>query len=64
MGADVFKVFEEIVQRNRTILMDDVRTAIGDKAHADIAADYIDTACSQIEDEFKRWLRAYRDFKN
>ena len=62
--ANIFEVIDGIVERNRSALMDDVKTAIGEKAHGDIAADYVDTACYQIGDEIKRYLRAYKDFKN
>lgn len=62
--ANVYEVIHDITQRTKTAMIEDVRTQIGDKAHADIAADYIDTTAEKISEEVRRYLRAYNDFKN
>lgn len=62
--ANIYEVIDGIVERNKTALIEDCRTEIGDKAHADIAADYLDTLASKILEETKRYLRSYKDFKS
>lgn len=62
--ANIYEVIDGIVERNLKALTSDVRDAMGSKAHADIAVDYMDTLAYQIKDEIKIYLRAYRDFKN
>jgi len=62
--ANIFEVIDDIVERNKNALISDVRFEIGDKAHADIAADYMDTLAAKVRDDIKRYLRAYKDFSN
>ncbi len=62
--ANIYEVIDGIVERNLKALTSDVRDAMGSKAHADIAVDYMETLAYQIKDEIKTYLKAYRDFKN
>ena len=60
---NIYEVIEDITKRTKTAMIEDVRTQIGDKAHADVAADYIDTTAEKISEEIRRYIRAYNDFK-
>ena len=62
--ANIYEVIDGIVERNLKALTSDVRDAMGSKAHADIAVDYMDTLAYQIKDEIKTYLRAYKDFSH